>query len=462
MTRASRLHAVSPALRGNRRGGPARALALTAGWIVAAWLPAVAHAESPVVTMQARAANAEFLAFAPPPPGGAAAVCLVDSGVDLNPDTASNVVHREAVDGGEPGDVRPGKHGTSMAMTMGAPVNDWGGVGAWPHVRIVSIRALPPGEEAFPFHLYEQAVIRCDKAAGPRRVVVVNLSLGGGGADADSIARLRDRFRSAQGSGMSIVAAAGNRGGAVEYPAAIPEAFGVTGADAAGALCTFSARGPGVDLVAPGCGLDVALPDGRPARANGTSDAAAFVSAVLAALRSHRPDLSPLAAERLLVGSARSVDGRPVLDVEAAFHAAGLHSVVESGRSATPAGVAPPSSPPPPGAGRLPGRVPRAARPPRPRLRSVRLRRRTLVVRTAGRPAGARLRARLTFRGSGEFSRRYRTVERRSSALRIRLPSRWRRLELRYRAGSGSSAPRVITQRDVRRGGSNRRRDRRR
>src|SRR3954454_8196403 len=113
-----------------------------------ALLPAPpAHAEYKTTTAQALAAHAEWLPYAPPPPNEPAAVCLVDTGVDLNPDTASNVIARVALDGGDPSDLSPSKHGTQMAMVMGAPINDWGMVGFWPRVPIVSVRAFESADE---------------------------------------------------------------------------------------------------------------------------------------------------------------------------------------------------------------------------------------------------------------------------------------------------------------------------
>src|SRR3954468_13149822 len=119
-----------------------------------------AHAEYKTTTSQALAAHAEWLPYAPPPANGAAAVCLVDTGVDLNPDTASNVIARIALDGGDPSDLSDSKHGTQMAMVMGAPMNDWGMVGFWPGVRIVSIR-VQRGTEVVRFAAYENGLRRC-------------------------------------------------------------------------------------------------------------------------------------------------------------------------------------------------------------------------------------------------------------------------------------------------------------
>src|SRR3954454_578790 len=124
-----------------------------------ALLPAPpAHAEYKTTTAQALAAHAEWLPYAPPPPNGPAAVCLVDTGVDLNPDTASNVIDRIALDGGDPSDLSPSKHGTQMAMVMGAPMNGWGMVGFWPGVRIVSVRAAGPDDQRIKFEALRNGV----------------------------------------------------------------------------------------------------------------------------------------------------------------------------------------------------------------------------------------------------------------------------------------------------------------
>ena len=130
-----------------------------------------ASAEYKTTTSQALAAHAEWLPYAPPPPAGAAAVCLVDTGVDLNPDTSSNVIARIALDGGDPGDASPSKHGTEMAMVMGAPINGWGMVGAWPAVRIDSVALRPDADGRAPLSGYHTAVQRCIDRSNARRAL---------------------------------------------------------------------------------------------------------------------------------------------------------------------------------------------------------------------------------------------------------------------------------------------------
>lgn len=65
----------------------ARAVCVTAA--LALSLPTAAAGETATPTVQATSAMAEFLAYAPPPPRPSA-VCIVGSGVDLNPDTRDN------------------------------------------------------------------------------------------------------------------------------------------------------------------------------------------------------------------------------------------------------------------------------------------------------------------------------------------------------------------------------------
>ena len=93
--------------------------------------PPAAGAQELTLTAQAVAAHAEFLTQAPPPPVQGV-LCLVDSGVDLNPDTEPILVGRESVFDGTLDDVTPYHHGTYVAMVAGAAANGWGMVGAWP------------------------------------------------------------------------------------------------------------------------------------------------------------------------------------------------------------------------------------------------------------------------------------------------------------------------------------------
>ena len=131
-------------------------------------LPRSASAEVgvPAGTVQQAAANALFLQYAPAPPTPGI-ICLVDSGVDPNPDTTPILAGSHALSPNTstedelaalnpplPGG-HPAGHGTYMAMIAAAPANGWGMVGFAPtSVRIFNVKALAAGQTTFSFSEY--------------------------------------------------------------------------------------------------------------------------------------------------------------------------------------------------------------------------------------------------------------------------------------------------------------------
>ena len=310
----------------------------------------MADAATPVVTPQAQAANAAFLAYAPPPAGGAGALCLVDTGVNINPDTQQELVSASAVDGGTGNDVDPDGHGTTMAMIAGAA--GAGMIGAWPQIKIVSVRATdtpPPGQEpTFEFDDYTDGMNKCSTLASTYHIHAIDLALSSTiPPSPDQAQSFANAVGVAQGQNVAVLAAAGNQPGAVEEPAAQPGVFAVGASTAqsdtlspgaVGSPCNFSAT-QGLTFFAPGCGVDEANPstDDPTCCGNGTSQASAFAAAVLVALMSYDPTLTYTKAEQLLVSTA--TDGN--LNVAAAFDADGLAAIVAQGTANIPKAPAP-------------------------------------------------------------------------------------------------------------------------
>jgi hypothetical protein len=390
-------------------------------------------------TAQAQIANAGFLATAVPP-GPAAGVCLVDTGVDVNPDT-SHVVARLAVDGDDGTDGDPTKHGTSMAMLMGAGPNGFGTIGLFPAVRVVSMRATAAGSEAITAAGVIDGIKRCNNKHGQQTLRVIELALTlGGPAGAEQTAGLAAAVAGAWANDLNLVAAAGNSaGGAVGIPASQPGVLSVGGSAADGQRCGGSAAGAA--LQAPGCGLDEGDPvSGTTIGATaGTSQASALAAVALAALRSWRPDLSAAAAEQTLIASARPAPGGPLLDVAAAFRQLGLGAVVDAHQPTVPipASVVVPSLMQPSMA--LRARLPR----PRVRVRSMR-RPRGIIVYARNRPRGAVM---VVSAAAVDAMGRLRQVEQR--ALRSRLvPLRvteWDELRVHFRYSTDARATGPVT-----------------
>ena len=112
-------------------------------------------------------------------------------------------------------------------------------------------------------------------------VEIVNMSLAG---PKDAFLGKAVKEMSAQGT--VFVAAAGNGGpaGAPSFPAAYEEVIAVTAVDRKRKNYPYATRGPHIDLAAPGVGIWVALPGGREGTLTGTSFAAPYVTAVVAAM----------------------------------------------------------------------------------------------------------------------------------------------------------------------------------
>src|SRR5262249_36955182 len=80
------------------------------------------------------------------------------------------------------------------------------------------------------------------------------------GADRSSTTERRAIQAAAQ-AGIVLVAAAGNNGGAIGYPAGYPEVIAVGAIDPSGLVGSFSSPGPALVLVAPGLGCLSPVPD---------------------------------------------------------------------------------------------------------------------------------------------------------------------------------------------------------
>ncbi|HNZ25186.1 MAG TPA: S8 family peptidase [Polyangiaceae bacterium] len=176
-------------------------------------------------------------------------------------------------------------HGTHVAGTIAQSThNGIGGSGLAFHARLLPIKVL--NAQGWGTTLAVADGVRYAADAGAH---VINLSLGG--ARASRI--LFDAIQYARSKGALVVAAAGNNGQFVEYPAAFEGVVAVAATDSQDRLASFSSWGPEVDLAAPGENvLQQTICNGGKDRCelfskfSGTSMAAPHVSAAAALLMS--------------------------------------------------------------------------------------------------------------------------------------------------------------------------------
>lgn len=424
----------------------------------------------PAGTVEQAAASALFDQYAPAPPTPGV-VCLVDSGVDPNPDTTpilvgSHVFASEtntedelaALEPQLPGG-HPDGHGTYMAMIAAAPANGWGMVGIAPtSVRIFNVKVLAAGQTTFSFSAYASAIQYCQDLTSKVPVSVVNLSLGSATQPTGGELEVLENYvQAANTRGLSVVAAAGNEAGPVQAPADVPGVLGVGASDAnpanLGVRCSFSNSGPGVALLAPGCGsqtgpdgegngIEIAFgDDGEPAWANGTSEAAVIVSAAEASMRAYSPTLSYSQAQGCITSTLTNGGN---LDVAGAFDACGLGAIVSEGMAAYQAANAAPTQPSntgPPAATLTPPTPKR----PTPKITRITFKHHALRITVAEIPKGLRLQLVVQERDRrGKLvTAAQTTTEHTTSTLHV---NRWDRIVARFLSGN-TKLPAVIVDR---------------
>ena len=244
--------------------------------------------------------------------GAGVTVAIVDSGVDANPQFGNRVIFGpDLVAGTKPG-IPAGAdcvgHGTAVASIIAAaPVPGVSFTGVAPAARILSVKIS--GTDTFPTSVTPQGIMDAVQFGAD----VINLSL----ATPDDVQGLRNAVEYALHHNVVVVAAAGNdlpQGGTGPYyPAAYPGVLAVGAVGPGGVLAGFSDRHTPVGVTAPGVNVTTAYPGTFPAAydpaQNGTSFAAAFVSGVVALVRSAHPGLNAAQVVARIEATAHGVAG---------------------------------------------------------------------------------------------------------------------------------------------------------
>lgn len=202
--------------------------------------------------------------------GAGKKVCVVDTGIDRNHSLLKGKVQSatSTVPGSNEAD-RQG-HGTHVASLV-AGSTDIGASAV--SAKIISVKSL--GDDGVgDSDWIARGVESCVKQGAH----VINMSLGSSSASEV----MRRAVRDARAAGVIVVAASGNEGGAISYPAAYPGVISVGATTSSKQIAGFSNRGTGLGYVAPGQGIQGARAGGGTVNMSGTSMASPFVAGMIA------------------------------------------------------------------------------------------------------------------------------------------------------------------------------------
>jgi hypothetical protein len=232
-------------------------------------------------------------------------IAVVDTGVELShPDLAGHLV--EGINlvrpGAEPND--DNGHGTNVAGIIAASGdNDKGITGLLWNAKIMPIKALEADGNGDEDKLGEGIRYAVQNGA---KIVVLSLGLNKYSSYMENI------VREAEDAGVLLVAASGNEGNAVKYPAAYDSVLAVGGVGADNRPEGLSNSGPELDIVAPWVVFTASRGGGYDYR-DGTSMAAPQVAAAAALAWTVHPEMKPLEIRNLLRQTAEDL-GNPGWD----------------------------------------------------------------------------------------------------------------------------------------------------
>ncbi len=232
--------------------------------------------------------------------GDGVLIALIDSGADKDHPELKDVIAREFDAVG--GTFEPHAHGTGMA---GAIAGQDTLKSAAPNARILNVRAFAASGKTQDGTTFD--VIKGMDWAAQNGARIFNLSFAG---PRDPL--MSRVVKAAQGKGIVVIAAAGNRGPSSPplYPAADAGVIAVTATDADDGVMKQANRGRYVTMAAPGVDILLPAPNKSYAISSGTSIATAYVSGVAALILARNPDADGKEVYEILTGTARDLGAK--------------------------------------------------------------------------------------------------------------------------------------------------------
>ncbi|AZB42482.1 serine protease [Bacillus sp. FJAT-42376] len=221
--------------------------------------------------------------------GDSVVVAVLDTGCDAaHPDLKDRIIGGKSFVGGDEADYSDSHyHGTHVAGTIAATLNDKGVAGAAPDVKLLILKVLgDDGSGSYEGIIHAVRYASEWKGENGEKVRVISMSLGG----PEDIPELHEAIQDAVANNILVVCAAGNEGDSREdtvekaYPGYYKEVVQVGAVDEKKQLAEFSNTNDEIDLVAPGVNIVSTYPGNKYAKLSGTSMATPHASAAAALL----------------------------------------------------------------------------------------------------------------------------------------------------------------------------------
>lgn len=191
-------------------------------------------------------------------------------------------------------------HGSHCAGTIAAVDDGAGVVGVAPEVDLYGVKVLDSGGSG----TFDDVIAGMQWAA-EQKMTIASMSLGASRGNP----ALEDAVKAMEAAGVTLIAAAGNSGGSVGYPAAYAGALAVAASDSKDRLASFSSRGPAVAVIAPGVGVKSTYMQGGYDTLSGTSMATPHVAGLAALYASRHPGAGPAQVRAALAAASAKLPG---------------------------------------------------------------------------------------------------------------------------------------------------------
>jgi subtilisin len=231
-------------------------------------------------------------------------VGIIDTGINTShPDLKGNIVEGVSTLDDSTSYEDDYGHGTHIAGIIGAN-SSYGITGINPYVDIYAVKAFNKSGKGNLADIIEGMdwLLR-------RQVNVINMSF----STSETNSTFVRVIQAAYSRGVIMVAAAGNDGGPVNYPAKFPEVVAVSATDSNDRIADFSCFGPEINFCAPGVNIRSVWLNSSYAVKSGTSFAAPHITGVVADVLNYYGMMKP---SQVIAMMSQNSAALPALNVE--------------------------------------------------------------------------------------------------------------------------------------------------